>query len=891
MSWHRFFNRADRDAETARDIRFYLDTETEDNIARGMPPEEARAAAYRKLGNSALIREEIYGMGSLGFAETLWQDARYALRTMRRNPAFALTAALTLALGIGANTAIFTVIRAVLLNPLAYPNPGRLVRLTRENPRANAHNDSFTLLRFEKMKASARSFSGIGAYLKLAENMSLSGRGEPVALTGARVSANFLDILGVQPVTGRGFLPEEDKPGAPPVAIISSGLWRRRFESDPGIAGKAAILDSTPYTIIGVAPEGFAFPFPGIDVWITRPEAWSVLAPQFWPYVTLLNGFARLKPGVSIEQAQAEIDVLNRQYLRAHPERLDAGPGTGMRVTSLKDRLVSNVRPTLWTLFGAVVFVLLIACANVASLLLARASARSREFAVRAAVGAGRGRLVRQLLVESLILAIVGGAFGTLLANWALHAMKHMSALDLPRAAEIRLDGMVLGFTVALSVVTGILFGLFPSLQASRPDLADALRESGAAAGRGLSSRGGVLGVSAHGLLVIGQVALSIVLLIGAALLMKSFARLHNIDPGFQPANLLTMKIALPPARYDTDQKKSAFFRELAQHVEATPGVRDATVAMSLPTTLGWLGTNVSAEGQPLDDGNRNSSSARLQSITPGYFRTLGIPLRRGREFTARDNAPGAPQVVIVNESFARRFWPAYPRGLNPVGQHMREGIDHTDWMRIVGIVADVRELGPTAGAEPEFYVPTTIHAPQTAYLAVRTPGDPLRFANAVRNQVLSIDSDQPVSEVKTMDDVLDSTLGQRRLTMLLLGAFAGLALLLSVIGIYGVIAYSVSRRTQELGIRQALGAGQADILRLVLRQGLVLTLAGVAIGIGGALALTRVIQGLLFHVSATDPATFAGIAVLFVVVALAASYIPARRAARIDPMAALRAE
>jgi len=883
----RFFHPSRRDAESARDIQFYLDTETEDNIARGMPPEEARAAAHRKFGNPTIIREDIHRMNGIGFLETTWQDLRFSLRTMRKSPAFTLTAILTLALGIGGNTAIFTLVRGVLLKPLEYRDPDRLVQLSLPRSHDSVLSGSFSPLRLQEMRVSAQSFTAVGAFLKFTENVSLSGRGEPEAFKSARVSANFLDVLGVVPLVGRGFLPEEDTPGAPPVAMISARLWRRRFDTSPRVAGQTAILNSTPYTIVGVLPDGFAFPFAATDVWVTRPAEWSVLKPVFWPYVALLNVFARLKPGVPLSHAQAELDVLNRQYILAHPERLDAKLGITIRAASLQDYLVANLRPTLWLLFGAVSFVLLIACANVAGLLLARASTRNRELAIRAAVGAGRGRLVRQLLAESLLLSLAGGAFGVLLAQWLLKAIAHVDALSLPGVAEIQLDGAVLAFTVALSIATGILFGLFPSLEASRPHLAGELRASAATSGSAAARS--IFGVSGRGLLVVGQISLSIVLLIGATLLLKSLARLRGVDPGFQSANVLTMKIALPLARYDTDLKKSAFFRELERRVENMPGVRGAGVAMSLPTIAEFLGTNVSAEGQPPDDGDSNSPSARLQSVTPGYFRALRIPLLRGREFTTRDNAPGAPPAVIINESFARRFWPAYPRGRDPVGQHMREGIDRTGWVEIVGIVADVHEGDFTGAVEPEFYVPTVIHAPQTAYLAVRTAGDPLRFVDIIRKQVLAMDSGQPVSDIKTMDQLLEAALGPRRLTMTLLGSFAGVALLLAIVGMYGVIAYSVARRTQEVGIRRALGAQQSDILRLVLSQGLALSLAGVAIGIAGAFALTRVMKGLLFHVTATDPAVFAGIGILFVIVALAASYIPARRAARIDPMVALR--
>jgi predicted permease len=448
---------------------------------------------------------------------------------------------------------------------------------------------------------------------------------------------------------------------------------------------------------------------------------------------------------------------------------------------------------------------------------------------------------------------------------------------------------MVLGFTVALSIATGVLFGLFPSLETSRPDLADVLRESGTGAGRGSTGKRGALGVSPRALLVVGQVALSVVLLIGAALLMRSFARLQNVNTGFQPANLLTMKIALPPPRYNTDPKRFTFFNDLVQRVGALPGVRGATMAMSLPSTR-WIRTNItSVQGQRQPE-TSDAPFGVIQSVSPGYFETLGIPLRRGREFAARDNVPGAPPVMIINESLARLLWHDYPRGQDPVGQHISEGYDKlVGLMEVVGVVADIHEGGLASDAAPEFYLPCVVHPPQNAYLAVRTPGDPLKLANAVRSQVVAIDRDQSVSEIKTMEAIFDDRLGQRRLTMQLLGSFAGVALLLALIGLYGVVAYSVAQRTHEVGIRRALGAQQSDILRLVLGQGLGLTLAGVSLGIGGALALTRIMKTMLFQVSATDPLTFAGIALLFVAVALAASYIPARRAARIDPMIALR--
>lgn len=882
-SFLRFFRRARRDAESARDIEFYIATETEDNIARGMPPEEARTAACRKFGNPTLIREDIRRLNGVAFLETTGQDLRYSLRALCKTPAFTLTALLTLALGIGGNTAVFTLIRSVLLKPLEYRDPDRLVYFSIDNPRHNQRDLSFSLPQFDQLRAMAKSFTP-GAYGR-PESVMLSKDGNPEALKGARASANFLDILGLRPILGRSFRPEEDRRGGPPVAMISADLWKRRFGGDPHVAGQTATLDATPYTIIGVLPEGFSFPFPDVEVWVTRPSEWSLLPPRYWD-LPLLNGFARLRPGVTLAQAQAEMSVLERQYIAAHPNLMNSDPGVTMRIVPLKNRLVASARLMLWTLFGAVGFVLCIACANVASLLLARATSRAREFAVRAALGAGRTRLIRQLLAESLLLSIVGGGLGVLLANWALHIITH-GAPNLPRAAEIRLDAAVLAFSIAASVVTGVLFGLFPSLQASRPSVIDELRVSGATANQDLRRKS--FGLRSRDLLVTAQIALSIILLIGAALLLRSFVRLHSVDPGFQSANLLTAKVALPLARYDTDEKKFAFFRELMIRAGDMPGVRGATIAMSLPTTT-WIRTNYWVEGKPSPDILEPSLNAVVESVTPGYFETLRIPLQRGRDFTAHDNTPGAPPVIIINETLARLLWPNYPGGENPVGHRIQEAYDKAaGWMEVVGIAADIHEGGLASNPVPEFYIPCIVHPPQTAYVVLRTSGSPLRFGSALRKAVLAVDADQPVSDVKAMESVLAKAFGERRWMMWLLGSFACVALLLAIVGLYGVIAYSVTRRTQEVGIRRALGAQQADILRLVLRQALTLSLAGVAIGIAGALSLTRFLKALLFHVTATDPATFAAIAILFIIVALAASYIPARRAARIDPMAALR--
>ncbi len=814
-------------------------------------------------------------MSKATFLENIRQDLKYGLRTMCKNPAFSVGVILTVALGIGANTAMFSVIRAVLLKPLPYPDADRVVLIT----------EGATPVRFEEIKSASRSYTAVGDSAGGFEDMSLSGRGQPEVLKAARVSANFLDILEMAPLRGRSFLAEEDKPGAPAVAMISAALWQRRFDSDGSIAGKSITLAGIPHTIVGVLPPGFQFPIPGGDVWIPRPEEWSAISPESRVLSPTLVVFGRLKNEVSLTQANAELSVLQDQYAAAHPEMLDAKPDSPRVVIPLREDLVSDVRPKLWILFGAVGFVLLIVCANVASLLLARATTREREFAVRAAIGAGRGRVIGQLLVESLLLASLGGLLGMALAAGILRGIRAMAFVDLPRSGEIQVDAIVLAFGAALTLMTGVVFGLLPSIVASNPNLAGVLRGNGEGLGAGGSKP--TARVGSRGILVVGQVAISIILLIGATLLIESLARVYRVDPGFQSADLLTMKIAPSPARYDTDRKRAQFYEELVEHIESLPGVRGAGVTLTLPID-GWLGTTLELPGSPPRNLNERPT-AIFQNITPGFLRTMKIALKRGRDFTTHDNADTAP-VAILNESAARIFWPEYPRGLDPVGQFVLFGSDPKP-AQIVGITADVHERGKDTDTGAGLYVPCLQKAPSSAMLAVRTSGDPLSFTEAVRRQVQMVDHDQAVSQVSTMDMVIDNSEGQLRLMMDLLGGFAGVATFLSVLGLYAVISYSVAQRTREMGIRLALGARRRSILGLLLRQALILSSAGVLFGVAGGWALTRLLRDLLFQVSPTDVATFAAVSVLFVVVALAASLVPAWRAAAIEPLIAIRME
>jgi putative ABC transport system permease protein len=805
--------------------------------------------------------------------ESIRQDVRFGIRSMRKNPGFSVAVVLTIALGIGANTAMFSVIRAVLLKPLEYREPDRIVLIA----------DGATPIRAEEIIATSRSYTEVGAYANGLEEMALSGNGEPEVLKVARVSANFLHILGVKPLQGRGFLAEEDQPGAPPVTLISAGLWQRRFGGDPSIVGRTITLAGVPYTVVGVMPASFRFQL--ADAWVTKPSEWSIFSVQSRPLSPILAVFGRLKPNVSFQQANAELVVLNRQYADAHPTMLDVKQDEPDVVRPLREEMVSDIRPKLWMLFGAVGFVLLIVCANIASLLLARSTARAREFAVRAAIGAGRLRIISQLLAESTLLAILGGGLGIALAALAVNGIRSMTFFDLPRAGEIRIDGFVLGFGALLALLTGVVFGLAPALSASRPDLARILRGSGETAGAG-SKLGWRL--SLRGLLVIGQVALSIVLLIGATLLIESLARVYRVDPGFQTTSLLTAKVSLSPTRYDTDSKRAEFYREVVERTQALAGVRGAAVSLTLPMEDTWMGAPVQLAGVPPLKLNERPISI-FQDISPGYFRTMRIALQRGREFTAHDNLKSV-SVAIVNENLARLFWPQYPVGPDPIGQRIFFGTDPKPG-EIVGVVANVRHSGRDDDPRAEIYLPCDQKPPQSAMLAVRTSGDPLSFTNSVRAQVLAIDRDQPLSTISTMEDMVSDSEGQLRLMMKLLGAFAGTAALLAVLGLYGVISYSVVQRTKEIGIRRALGARPADILSLLLKQALALSLAGAMIGAAASLVVTRLLQDLLFRVSPTDPVTFAGVTVAFVVVGLAASLVPARRAAAIEPLVAIRSE
>jgi len=808
----------------------------------------------------------------------LAQDLRYALRILVKSPGFLAVAIFTLAVGIGANTAIFSVANALLLRPLPFAHPGRLVVISAAARADRADRRPLSWPRYTMIDASQRSFGAVAAFTK--ETFNLTGSGDPAQIEAARVSWNFFDVLGVRPAAGRWFRAEEDKPAGGAVIVISHGLWTRRFAGSPGAIGQHVTLDSQDYTIIGVTPPAYRFSLLGAntDIYAPRVIDLNLITPaQAQAGTGFLTLVARLRDGVEIPSAQAEMDTVAAQYRSGHEMFPDADPNLQVHVGNLQEETVSGLRAAVLILFGAVGLVLLIACANVSSLLLSRAVGRQREIAVRLALGASRAALVGQLCTESLLLALVGGALGACLGLWGTRVLGGMAQGSLAPAGEIRADGTVLAFTATLSLLAGLGFGLAPALAVSRPDLNTVLRSEG---------RGSTAGRRRNrfrSLLVVSQVALSTVLLIGAGLLVRSFFELRRTSAGFDTGHLLTMNVTLPPARYGKGAPMIAFYDQLLRQVRSVSGVRAATVSSALPLNPSRLSPAL-PEGQP-EVPLAQRPLFNIQTFEPGYVETMRVPLLAGREFSERDDAQ-APKVVMVNQTLARRFWP----NENPIGKHILVGRGPMP-SEVIGVLGDVRNASLAADVSPEIYLPFPQLPWASMNLVVRTESDPHSFTEAVRQRVLAVDKDQPVTAVAAMEEVMEQAAAQPRFTAWLLGALAAMALVLAVVGIYGAIAYSVAERTQEMGVRLALGAGRADILRLVLRQGLLLALSGTAVGLAASFGLTRLLESQVYRVSVTDPFTFAGCALLFAAVAALASYLPARRAMRVDPMAALRCE
>jgi putative ABC transport system permease protein len=874
--WRNLLHKTRKDQELTEEIDAYLELLIEQKIKEGLDPAEARRAALIELGGREQVKEKVREVSMGHQLETLWQDLRFALRMLLKNPVITLVAVLTLALGIGANTAIFSVVNTVLLNPVPYYDPQRLIWVTEaQDGRArSAHANSYLM-----WQAQSQAFEHLVAYRR--GSFDLTGRGEPERLESLEVTAGVFPALGLAPQAGRAFTPEEDRPEAAPVALLSHACWQQRFGGDPSVIGQALTLGGQSRTVIGIMPPRsrtlIGRSLEAVDVWL--PLAIDAQKELTSRNVRFLSVVGRLKPGFTPEQAQAEVNLILRRFAEANP----GIQPTEARATPLSEALVGDLRRGLLTLFGAVALVLLIACANVANLLLGRAALRQKEMAIRAAMGAGRLRLVRQMLTESLLLSLLGGATGLLLAVWGVKALVALTPPDLHQIRESSVDGIVLGFTFLASLLTGLVAGLIPALQSSQIDLNEALKEG---ARKAAILRRRWLG-RVSPVLVIGEVALTLVLLTGAGLLVKSYLRVLAVEPGYEPKNLLTLMVRRDLAQYPRSSPQArAFNQEVLTRVKAIPGVKAAAITMGAGVPMTGTGgkTVLTIEGRaPVHAADR--PVVQDSSVSPDFFRALGMQLRAGRNFTEQDSDK-APHVVIINETMARRHFP----NENPIGQHLRF---ENDLSEIVGVVGDLKRLGLETEALPEIYSPFARLEidPGVIFLAVRTTGAPLDLVPALRQQIYELGVKEPISRVMAVEQLVAESLAPRRFQMLLFGIFAAVALALAAVGVYGVISYSVSRRTHEIGIRMALGARPRDVLFLIVRQGMTLALVGVSIGLAAALGVTRVLKGLLFELSATDPLTFMLIAALMVGVAILACYLPARRATKVDPMTALRRE
>ena len=816
--------------------------------------------------------------------ETLLQDLQYGVRMFLKSPGFTAIVILTLALGIGVNTAIFSVVNSVLLRPLPYEDPARLLIIGEVNPNAKINQVSIAPANFADYRDQNKSFQSMALYrINARSGFNLAGDGQPERVVGATVSANLFPTLGINPKLGRHFQAEEEKPGSGNSVILSHNLWERRFGSDPNILDKSIDLSGVNYRVVGVMPQGFGFPtrdvMPSGEAALTKPvDLWVPLTlnPNDWQArgSRFLFAVGRLKPGATVEQAQSDLALIAQRLAQQHIQDKD----WYAKVIPMDEQAVSSIKLALLVLFGAVGFVLLIACANVANLLLSRAAARQKEIAIRIAVGASRARVIRQLLTESVLLALCGGLLGLLLAIWAVDLLVSLAPSSIPLAAKVGLDSRVIVFTLGTSFLTAILFGLVPASQATKVDLNETLKEGG-------RTTAGAGGQRVRNLLVVSEIALAGVLMIGAALMVKSFFRLQHVNPGFDTANILKFQVSLPQAQYMEDPRSSNFYKQLQERIKALPGVQSVSGTTALPLGGGSSYTAFTIpERPPLPPGE--FLFAEHIGIFPDYFRTMRIPLRKGREFTSQDGHSTTP-VVIINEAMARLYWP----NEDPIGKRVLIDYDQGVPREVVGVASNIRHFGLDAEPKPEMYVPQYQYEYLSTYLTVRTTSDPLGLAQAVAQAARDIDKDLPIYNVGTMAQTISNSTARQRFSMLLMSIFAGVAALLACVGLYGVMAYAVNQRRHEIGIRLALGAQARDILRLVVGQGLKLALIGIAISLIGAFLLTRVISSLLYGVSATDPLTFVSIALLLMLVALLSSFLPARRATRVDPMIALRSE
>jgi putative ABC transport system permease protein len=865
-------------SEFAQELEEHLAMLTEENVRRGMGPKEAARAARMRLGGVTQLAETNRELKGLPVLETILQDTRYALRMLRKNPGFTAVVVLTLALGIGANTAIFSVVYAVLLKPLPYANPEQLVTVFQAKPQEGVMGTGWSYANFAELRKQNHVFSEMAG--SQFHQLTLTGRGEPAVVNASIVTPEVFSVLEEKPLAGRVFLAEDGKRGAPAVAIVSEGLWREVFGADSNLIGSSINLDKRSFTVVGIMRGNFRFPqvTESKQLWIPLVQdplfgSWMERRGGHW-----LRVIARVKPGVSMGQVQAELDAIGARLGKDYPAEND---GWAVRIASLRQMMVGNVKSALLVLLGAVGLVLLIACANIANLLLTRATSRAREIAVRATLGAGRARIVRQLLSETAVLGLLGGLIGIGLAYWGVHALSSLLPESVPRVNAIGVDNTVLGFAVLLSAVASFAFGLAPAWFAANSNLQASLREGGGRAGESGNRR------RARNLLAAGEIALATVLLVAAGLLLRSFGKLMAVSPGFDAQHIVKADISLPQFQYSKPQQWTAFSDELLRRIQARPGLRDAAVAVPRPIVDGFINLGFDIVGNPPVSAG-SSRTADYVSVSPYYFRVMGIPLMAGRFFDAHDNFL-APRVAVISEAMARHYFP----NQDPLGKRLMFGFppDGAVEREIVGIAGDVRDVALSQEPGPMMYVPYTQAPFWGANLVVKSTLGVVGVAAAIREEVRRIDKDLPVTDIAAMPELVDASVAQARFRTFLLALFAGLALLLAATGIFGVISYSVSCRTNEIGIRVALGASSGSILGGVFRETLMLALVGLAIGLPCALAASHLIGHLLFGVSAYDPATLGIVALSLAAVAAMAGYVPARRAMRVDPMVALRHE
>jgi predicted permease len=872
--------RRELEEDLTRELELHLDLAREEQTDRGLSLTAGSHAARKQLGSIAYLREEMHEMWGWMWLERLVQDIRYGARTLRKSPGFTLVAITMLALGIGANTAIFSLVSAVLLRPLPFPEPDRLMLVWDDfSVRGGLPRTEPTPADYVDWKKQSQSFADMAAFIP--DTYNFTGTGDPEKFAGIRTTANLFAVLGMQPLVGRTLAPSDEQPDATPVVVINERLWRSRFSADPGVVGRTIHLNGLAYTVVGVVPTDFQFPNKNAVLWVPARFTPDELAQRSNYYFNVL---ARLKPGITLNQARAEMATIARRLAQEYPR---SNEGVNATVTLLHEHLTRDARPAMAILLGAVGLVLLVACANLTNLLLARGAGRRKELAVRKALGASQGRVIRQLFTESAVLASVGTALGVLVSTVAFGYLTRLVPNGLPAGASPRLDARVLLFTSGVAGLMVLAFGIGPAFAAGRVDLDAALRTG---ANRGTTASGG------RGLrhaLVVTEMTLTVVLLVAAGLLLRSYARVLAVDPGFQARNLLIAETVLPPSKYPTVESRSAFYRRVLERVRALPAVSGAGYVNFPPLVFKGGRAYITIEGRPTpprEDFIRHLATDR--AVSAGYLSTLGVPLVRGRHFDERD-APGAPPAVIINQTMARTHWP----NEDPIGRRIKIGAGEKDpWWTIVGVVGDTHEAGLDVPAEQEAYFAADQLAnagpflwPQ--YLVVRAIRDPLGLSAAVRRAVWDVDAAQPVSNIRSMDEIFDAELLNRNTQMTLVGAFGALAFLMASVGLYGVLSYTVAQRTQEIGVRMALGAQRSTVIMEVVRSALFLAASGVVLGLAAAFALTRLLTSWLFNISPGDPATFGTAAVVLGVMAVLASYVPAYRSASIDPASVLRAE